>query len=71
MTNLSVNVNKVALLRNQRDTGYPDVRRAARMAVQAGAQGITVHPRPNGRHIPSSRCHRAGGDAARRIRRAR
>ena len=51
MTNLSVNVNKVALLRNQRDTGYPDVRRAARMAVQAGAQGITVHPRPNGRHI--------------------
>ena len=51
MTNLSVNVNKVALVRNQRDAGYPDVRRAARMAVQAGAQGITVHPRPDGRHI--------------------
>ena len=51
MTNLSVNVNKVALVRNQRDAGYPDVGRAARMAVQAGAQGITVHPRPDGRHI--------------------
>ena len=51
MTNLSVNVNKVALVRNQRDAGYPDVRRAARMAVQAGAQGVTVHPRPDGRHI--------------------
>ena len=51
MTSLSVNMNKVALVRNQRDAGYPDVRRAAQVAIQAGVQGITVHPRPDGRHI--------------------
>lgn len=51
MTKLSVNVNKVALLRNQRGGDHPDVIRAARMAIDAGAQGITVHPRPDGRHI--------------------
>jgi pyridoxine 5-phosphate synthase len=48
---LSVNLNKVALLRNQRDVGYPSVVDAARMVVTAGAQGITVHPRPDERHI--------------------
>lgn len=48
---LSVNLNKVALLRNQRDVGYPSVALAARMVVAAGAQGITVHPRPDERHI--------------------
>jgi pyridoxine 5-phosphate synthase len=50
-TKLSVNLNKVALLRNQRDNGYPSVLDAARRVVQAGAHGITVHPRPDERHI--------------------
>lgn len=51
MTKLSVNLNKVALLRNQRHVGYPSVIEAARLVVNAGAHGITVHPRPDGRHI--------------------
>jgi len=50
-TALSVNVNKVALLRNTRTLGIPSVVRAATFALQAGAQGITVHPRPDERHI--------------------
>jgi pyridoxine 5-phosphate synthase len=50
-TKLSVNLNKVALLRNQRDIGYPSVLDAARLVVHAGAHGITVHPRPDERHI--------------------
>jgi pyridoxine 5-phosphate synthase len=50
-TALSVNVNKVALLRNTRYLGIPDVLRAARLCLEAGAQGITVHPRPDERHI--------------------
>jgi pyridoxine 5-phosphate synthase len=48
---LSVNVNKVALLRNTRHLGIPSVVRAATICLEAGAQGITVHPRPDGRHI--------------------
>ena len=52
-TALSVNVNKVALLRNTRHLGIPDVVRAARMCLEAGANGITVHPRPDERHIRS------------------
>lgn len=48
---LSVNLNKVALLRNQRDVGYPSVADAARMVVAAGAHGLTVHPRPDERHV--------------------
>jgi pyridoxine 5-phosphate synthase len=52
--NLSANLNKVALLRNQRDVGYPSVVDAARMVVAAGAHGITVHPRPDERHIRQS-----------------
>lgn len=48
---LSVNVNKVALLRNTRHLGIPSVLRAATQCLEAGAQGITVHPRPDGRHI--------------------
>ncbi|HXC40512.1 MAG TPA: pyridoxine 5'-phosphate synthase [Burkholderiales bacterium] len=50
-TRLSVNLNKVALLRNTRSVGVPDVLHAARLALAAGAQGITVHPRPDARHI--------------------
>ena len=53
-TALSVNVNKVALLRNTRHLGMPDVVRAARLCLQAGANGITVHPRPDERHIRSA-----------------
>ena len=53
-TALSVNVNKVALLRNTRHLGIPDVVRAARLCLQAGANGITVHPRPDERHIRSA-----------------
>ena len=48
---LSVNVNKVALLRNTRHLGIPSVARAAALCLEAGAQGITVHPRPDERHI--------------------
>ena len=50
-TALSVNVNKVALVRNTRHLGIPSVERAATLCLQAGAHGITVHPRPDARHI--------------------
>ena len=50
-TALSVNLNKVALVRNTRHLGIPSVTRAARLCLEAGAQGITVHPRPDERHI--------------------
>ncbi|MES2613651.1 MAG: pyridoxine 5'-phosphate synthase [Pseudomonadota bacterium] len=52
-TALSVNVNKVALVRNTRHLGIPGVTRAAELCLQAGARGITVHPRPDERHIRS------------------
>ena len=51
---LSVNLNKVALLRNTRSLGIPSVVRAATACLQAGANGITVHPRPDQRHIHAS-----------------
>jgi pyridoxine 5-phosphate synthase len=51
VTRLSVNVNKVAVLRNSRGGSMPDVTRAARLCLQAGAHGITVHPRPDRRHV--------------------
>lgn len=51
MVRLSVNVNKVAVLRNSRGGREPDVVRAAAACVDAGAHGITVHPRPDARHI--------------------
>jgi pyridoxine 5-phosphate synthase len=51
MTSLSVNLNKVALLRNTRTIGIPSVERMAQIALEAGADGITVHPRPDGRHV--------------------
>ena len=50
-TALSVNLNKVALVRNTRHLGIPSVTRAAQLCLQAGAAGITVHPRPDARHI--------------------
>jgi len=50
-TKLSVNLNKVALLRNTRDVGIPSVTEAAKWCIEAGAHGITVHPRPDERHI--------------------
>jgi len=50
MTALSVNLNKIALLRNARGGDAPDVLHAARVCLDAGAHGITVHPRPDARH---------------------
>jgi pyridoxine 5-phosphate synthase len=51
MTKLSVNLNKIATLRNARGGDNPSVVRAAQTAIAAGCHGITVHPRPDGRHI--------------------
>ena len=51
MTKLSVNLNKIALLRNQRNIGIPDVIESAKTVIEAGAHGVTVHPRPDERHI--------------------
>ncbi len=51
MTKLSVNLNKIALLRNQRNIGIPDVVESAKTVIEAGANGVTVHPRPDERHI--------------------
>ncbi len=48
---LSVNLNKVATVRNTRHLGIPSVTRAATLCLQAGAHGLTVHPRPDQRHI--------------------
>ena len=56
-TALSVNVNKVALVRNTRHLGIPSVTRAAVLCLQAGAHGITVHPRPDARHIRPDDVH--------------
>jgi len=56
-TALSVNVNKVALVRNTRHLGIPSVTRAATLCLQAGAHGITVHPRPDQRHVRTHDVH--------------
>jgi pyridoxine 5-phosphate synthase len=56
-TALSVNLNKVALVRNTRHLGIPSVTRAATLCLQAGARGITVHPRPDERHIRAHDVH--------------
>jgi pyridoxine 5-phosphate synthase len=56
-TALSVNLNKVALLRNTRHLGIPSVTRAATQVLEAGADGITVHPRPDERHIRAHDVH--------------
>ena len=51
MTRLSVNVNKIATLRNTRTIGIPNILRLSELALAAGADGITIHPRPDQRHI--------------------
>ena len=56
-TSLSVNVNLVAQVRNRRNLPYPSVTRAAELCLQAGAAGITVHPRPDERHIRAHDVH--------------
>jgi pyridoxine 5-phosphate synthase len=53
-TKLSVNLNKLALLRNQRDIGYPSIIEHAQIILEAGAHGLTIHPRPDERHIRRS-----------------
>lgn len=50
-TKLSVNLNKIALIRNSRDTTIPNLVEAAKTCIQSGAEGITVHPRPDMRHV--------------------
>jgi len=60
MTALSVNVNKVAVLRNSRGHDRPDPVMAARVAIEAGCHGITVHPRPDQRHIRVTDVFRIG-----------
>lgn len=60
MTKLSVNLNKVATLRNTRTIGIPSVSRAARICLDAGAHGITLHPRPDGRHVRAGDIHEIG-----------
>jgi pyridoxine 5-phosphate synthase len=57
MTRLSINLNKIALLRNSRHIGIPDVVKAAETGIAAGAHGITVHPRPDQRHIRPADVH--------------
>ena len=51
MTRLSVNLNKIAVLRNSRGGQSPDILQAARVCLDAGAHGLTVHPRPDARHV--------------------
>jgi pyridoxine 5-phosphate synthase len=57
VTALSVNLNKIALVRNTRKLGIPSVTRFAAIALEAGADGITVHPRPDGRHVRGEDVH--------------
>lgn len=57
MIALSVNLNKIALIRNSRDTRNPDIPHHAQLCIDAGADGITVHPRPDQRHIRAQDCY--------------
>jgi pyridoxine 5-phosphate synthase len=61
MIKLSVNLNKIALIRNSRPGNYPDVVEHARLCIAAGADGITVHPRPDQRHIRPGDVHALAG----------
>ncbi len=56
MVALSVNLNKIALIRNSRDTDIPSITNFAAKCISAGADGITVHPRPDQRHIRAQDC---------------
>lgn len=60
-TALSVNLNKIAVLRNSRGGGEPDLLRAAIACLDAGAHGLTVHPRPDARHIRAEDVHALAG----------
>ena len=51
MTSLSINLNKISLLRNSREGNYPNIVKHAKVCIEHGAEGITVHPRPDQRHI--------------------
>ena len=51
MTDLSINLNKIGLIRNSREGNYPDVLEHAKICIENGADGITIHPRPDQRHI--------------------
>ena len=55
-TDLSINLNKIALIRNSRDTEYPNICHHAERCITHGADGITVHPRPDQRHIRADDC---------------
>ena len=57
MTKLSVNINKIALIRNSRGANYPDLVKVALDCEEFGAQGITVHPRPDERHVKYTDIH--------------
>lgn len=61
MIALSVNLNKIALIRNSRDTTIPNIPMHAQICIDAGADGITVHPRPDQRHIRASDCRDLAG----------
>lgn len=61
MIALSVNINKVALLRNSREGSFPDVLQYAKDCIAHGAQGITAHPRPDQRHITAQDCRNVTG----------
>lgn len=60
MTALSINLNKIALLRNSRDTNFPDPLDFGKRCIELGCQGITVHPRPDMRHIRPDDVYRLG-----------
>ena len=51
MTDLSINLNKIGLIRNSREGNYPDILEHAKICIENGADGITIHPRPDQRHI--------------------
>ena len=61
---LSVNVNKVATVRNSRGGSQPSVIEAVRVCIDAGAPGITVHPRADGRHITTADVHEIADELA-------
>ena len=65
MIRLSVNINKVATVRNSRGGRVPSVIEAAGVCIDAGAPGITVHPRADARHITTDDVHEI--DATRRV----